>query len=253
MLDSMYVAATGMLAEQRSIDVVANNLANLNTPAFKKQRAVFNEMLQLQQVNSKQNSVLTEGNGVAIAQNQTEMTAGELKATERSLDIAITGKGFFELELANGAIAYTRNGSLKLDNKGYLTTQSGHLLADRIQIPPDSKTISISEQGQVTALVDQELIELGQLQLVSFMSESGLDAHGNGIYTPTDKAGAPYYSMAGENGTGKIQQGFLETSNVELTDELMWLTLAQRGYEANAQVIRAADNILRITNNLRGN
>ncbi|MGI0118594.1 flagellar hook-basal body protein [Zooshikella sp. RANM57] len=251
MIDAIHIAASGMHAEQKALDVIANNLANLNTTAYKKGRLTFNEVMQLQQVDQYTHQPIRQGAGVTFNQASVQFDSGDLKPTNRDLDVAIAGDGFLEVELTSGELAYTRNGSLRLDQDGFLISQQGNLLADRIQVPTDAKSLTINEAGEVSAQVGYESIPLGSIQVVKFANPEALDAVGNSIYLANEQSGTPFYLTAGESGAGKIQQGFLESSNVDLTEELMQLTLAQRGYEVKAQIIRAADDIMRITNSLR--
>lgn len=255
MIDALYVAETGLHAGQKQIETISNNMANLNTVAFKKSRVEFNDMISR---NSVSGGLLGEiannvGQGTNVTNILHQFDMGELKATENPLDLAIQGQGFFEVLLENGELAYTRNGSMKLDSEGYLATLSGYRLSDLVQIPSDATRLEITNDGVINVLLsDGEAYEAGQIQLANFMDAQALESVGSGVFLPTDDAGVPMYSNAGDNGIGNIQQGFLETSNVDLVKELVELVTAQRGYQANSQIIRAADEIMRITNDLRG-
>ncbi len=253
MIDALYVAETGLRAGQVQIDTISNNMANLNTIGFKKGRADFSDLVASSRVNlkgvSRQYSL---GNGTEVTRVRHEFASGDLKATENPLDIAIRGDGFLEVLLENGEVAYTRNGALRIDEDGYLGSISGHRFSDLIQIPPDAKTLQINENGIVKVQVDDGELELGEIQLVRFVNSQGLEPFGQGLYLSNDESGSAMYSGAGENGVGVIQQGYLESSNVDLVKELVELVTAQRGYQACSHVVRAADEIMRITNDLAG-
>lgn len=259
MLDSLYIASTSLHAEQANINGISNNLANVNTPAFKKNRVIFDDLMYRQPINTVSASGLAEQNvqmglGSSIVDNSKVFTAGDLKASQNDLDIAIRGQGFFELEAKNGDSLYTRLGALRIGQDGYLETKSGYRLADRIQIPPDASKITIGTDGHVlvTTASEAKPIDVGTISLVNFLNDSGLESLGDGVYRQTDKSGPPLYGTPGKDGMGSIQQGFLEASNVDLVEELTELVLAQRTYQVNSQVIRASDEIMKMTNNLRG-
>ena len=253
MIDALYIAATGMHAEASQIDAISNNMANLNTPAYKKQSVRF-ESLMYQPTKSSLNLSPSQplGLGATASQIVRSFEPGDIRASENELDIAISGKGFFELELPSGALAYTRVGNFKLDKNGFLTTNEGYLLADRIQVPSDAKKIVISESGEVAAkLADESEQSLGRISLAGFLAEQDLDPLSGGLYTANGRSGSAYYSEPGNNGLGVVRQGYTESSNVDLVEEMLSLTMAQRAYEGNSQVIRAADEMMRINNSLR--
>ncbi|WP_020407784.1 flagellar basal-body rod protein FlgG [Hahella ganghwensis] len=256
MIDALYVAETGLQAGQKHIDTISNNMANLNTTAYKKGRIEFRDLVVGREVTSLDETgkrdLVSIGNGTQISRVWKEFQSGDLKATENPLDLAIRGGGFFEVLLENGEVAYTRNGAMKVDEDGYLGTLTGYRFSDMIQIPPDAKELEISQDGTVTAYFDNDSLEIGQIQLAGFMNAQGLDSIGQGIYVANDESGNAIYSDAGENGIGILQQGYLESSNVDLVKELVELVTAQRGYQACSHVIRAADEIMQITNDLRG-
>lgn len=258
MLDSLYIAATGMNAQQLGIDTISNNLANVNTPAFKKGRIGFQDLMyrELARANgpagSADNSVRA-GAGVGVSGTGKLFTAGELKKTEAPLDLAIRGRGFFEVVLADGTHAYTRTGALQLDKDGRLGTAEGYLLEPSIQIPADASSVSIDKSGRVLAVVpdESEPVEVGAIVLADFVNAAGLQPLGDNLYLPTEKSGDAFIGQPGEANFGSVAQGFLESSNVKLIEEFINLIVAQRAYEVSAKAIQASDEMLGIVNNLR--
>ena len=254
MIDALYIAATGMHAEQKQLDTIAHNMSNINTPAFKKGTVSFNDIVSQGDKSSASLSARTDvGMGSVVQSVSRSFEPGDLKNTGNPFDIAITGQGFLEVEMPNGSLAYTRDGSLKIGESGRLMTRSGYDLSDQIRIPPDALSVTIGEDGKVEANMGagQKPLDLGSINIASFTSTSELQSAGNSLYLATDATGTPFYSTPGENGTGVIRQNHIETSNVDLVEELLSLTVAQRVYEVNSQVIRAADEIMKINNNLR--
>lgn len=257
MIDAIYIASAGMHAEQSNIDTISNNVSNLNTPAFKKSRVSFSDLVykndyfiadKLYQTNQT-----LRGMGTQITGTQKVFSAGELKATENAFDLAISGQGFFEVLMENGESAYTRSGSFVVNKDGYLATQQGYVLANRIQVSPDMTNLFISENGEVFArFVDEnEVNPVGRIDLANFMNPAQLTPIGDNLYIETESSGGAFFGEGGEQGLGKIKQGFIESSNVDLVEELVELMIAQRAYQVNSQVIRAADEIMRINNNLK--
>ncbi|BBM00356.1 flagellar hook-basal body protein [Microbulbifer sp. GL-2] len=253
MIDALYIAATGMRAEAAQIDAISNNMANLNTPAYKRQGVNFESLIyQTEKVGSVNGQLQSQGMGAAASQITRFYEQGDLKVSDDQMDIAISGKGFFEVELPSGSLAYTRVGNFKLDDNGFLVTENGYLLADRIQVSPDAIDINISESGVVSArLSDNSEETLGQISLAGFMAEQDLDVITGGLYAANEDSGSAYYSEPGEDGLGLVRQGYIEASNVDLVEEMLSLTMAQRAYEGSSQVIRAADEIMKINNSLR--
>lgn len=255
MLDSLYIAATGMHAQQSHLDTISHNLANVNTTAFKKSKIDFSDLLYKPNdtASAEENIHNLQGMGSSIARIGKDFIAGELKLTNDPFNVAIKGRGFFEVELENGEIAYTRNGALKVDADGYLGTIDGYRLSAQIQLPPDTTEIKIDENGLVEALVsgESEPISIGQIELTSFLSDEGLDATGSNLYLETKDSGVPVSARPGELTNGKLAQGYLESSNVDMVAELLELVIAQRAYEVNSKIIVASDEILKINNNLR--
>jgi flagellar basal-body rod protein FlgG len=256
MLDSLYIAATGMNAQQLNVDTISNNLANVSTAGFKRGRVNFEDLVYRQLPGAARapgDQVARLGTGVAVASAAQLFGAGELKKTELPMDLAIRGNGFFEVTLPDGALAYTRAGSLKLDPDGRLATAQGYLLNPEIRIPPDASNLAIDADGTVRVTLPDEAqpVELGQLELASFMNTGGLRPLGDNLYAPTDASGDAQSGKPGERGLGSVAQGFIEGSNVKLVEEFVNLVVAQRAYEASSKAIQASDEMLAIINGLR--
>jgi flagellar basal-body rod protein FlgG len=257
MLDSLYIAATGMQAQQLNVDTISNNLANVNTNGFKKNRVTFADLMYREVARGNRPFGLGGGNrygvGVGVAATGKLFTAGDVKKTDQPLDLAIRGKGLFEVTLPDGSLAYTRGGSLQLDKDGVLTTAEGYALNPNIRIPTDATTLTVDAAGKVTATIPDEAepVEVGTLTLVDFVNPTALRPLGDNLYVPTEKSGDALPGKPGEQGLGLIAQGFVEASNVQLVDEFVNLIVAQRAYEANSKAIQASDEMLSITNNLR--
>jgi flagellar basal-body rod protein FlgG len=258
MFDALYVGATGMRGQQLQIDTIAHNLANLNTVGFRRNVTTFAEVTAALSANRNLDitrvgfsNVASRGAGVMSTVTASSL-AGELKATNDPLDVAIDGPGFFEVIRADGTPAYTRAGTFRVDADGALTTTDGSLLASRIDVPADARQVIVQADGRVMAIVgdSEEPLELGHIDLVTFSNPAALQAAGNNLHIAPPAAGEPRPSTPGENGVGLLRQGFIESSNVQLTDELVALMLAQRGFELNARVVQAADQMLSITNSL---
>ncbi|WP_229008381.1 flagellar basal-body rod protein FlgG [Methylophilus sp. Leaf408] len=256
MIDALYIGATGMQAQQQHVDVIANNLANVNTSGFKKNRVLFQDAYyRAQQLSAsgEANQAILLGMGTLIASNNKSFLQGDVKATESPLDLAIRGNGFFEVLLPDGSSAYTRHGALKVNENGVLATVSGYELKQQIEIPVDSVEVVIDASGKVSSRnsKDNALAEIGQIELSSFSNSEGLKPVGDNLFTVTDAAGQVTVNKPGEDGLGTLAQGYLEGSNVKLSEEMVNLVLAQRAYELSAKVIQASDEMLSISNNLR--
>jgi flagellar basal-body rod protein FlgG len=258
MLDSLYIAATGMQAQQMGVDTISNNLANINTTAFKRSRVAFEDLLYREVGRTAGGLLGAEpparfGAGAAVSDTAKIFLDGELRRTDGPLDVALRGSGFFEVTLPDGSRAYTRNGALRVNREGLLATGEGHVLASQIQVPSEAIQLALETTGRVTARLPGEsaAVEIGQIELVRFVNPGGLGALGANLYVATDKSGEPLHGKPGDEGFGTLQQGFLESSNVRLTDELVGLVLAQRAFEVNARAIQASDELLALVNNLR--
>ena len=255
---ALSIASTGMLAQQTNVEVIANNLANMNTTGFKQQRAEFQDLLyqNIQTPGSQTSDTGTVapngiqiGAGVKTAAVYRITTQGDLKSTSNPYDVAIQGPGFFRLQQADGTDAYTRSGNFSLSPQGQLVTQDGLVIQPGIAIPQNTIGVTINSQGQVNATVAGNTTPqtVGQLELTRFPNEAGLNAIGNNLYLETPGSGPPQAGVPASLGYGTIQQGFLETSNVNSVDEITALITAQRAYEMNSKVITAADQILQDT------
>lgn len=258
MIESLYIAETGMTSQQKLIDVISNNIANSSTPGFKKSQVNFVDLVYRSetpngQANNVSGSNVNNGAGVQIASNITDFSVGELKQTNNPFDLAIQGSGLLEVELADGELAYTRAGRLRLDSEGYLATQEGLRLSANIQLPPDAVNLLISPQGQVSAQLGHqgERVVLGELELAKFTNMESMRTSGQNLYTATPESGDVLYGKPGEYGLGHLAQGTTEISNVSMTEEMVNLMLAQRGYQLNARIIQISDQLLDTVNNLR--
>lgn len=261
MIKSLYTSATGMKAQQTYIDAISNNLANVNTNGFKRSQPTFEDLLYvtrkapgLDTGDGTPNPVgIQIGSGVKLSGTTMNFQAGVLEGTQRPLDVAITGDGFFKVTQASGRTAYTRDGHLLLDANGRLTTPSGNPLDPEIIIPQNAIAIGIGTDGSVTvttADAPDVTQTLGQIQLVRFVNPSGLDKVGGNLYQATAAAGTAIEGTPGDNGLGTMQQNFLERSNVEVVNELVSLIVAQRAYEVNSKAIRASDEMLTQATNI---
>jgi flagellar basal-body rod protein FlgG len=258
MSDSLYIAATGMHAQQTQLDVIANNLANTNTTAFKKSRVDFGDLMYHSSADTSGSSLTSDinnpiGVGASASQVGKIFSSGEVKKTERPLDLAIIGDGFFEVVMPDGSYGYTRSGAITQNSDGMLTTLDGYPLSSFVQVPEDTTEIAIKTDGTVMAMLagEDSLTEIGEIELVRFVSPRGLNPMGDNIYMPSEKSGSAIYGVPGEDGNGQIAQGYLESSNVQLIEELTNMILAQRIYEINSKVVQASDEVMGIVNNLR--
>lgn len=256
------IASTGMSAQQTRVETISNNLANMSTTAYNARRAEFADLhyQQVRQpgaVSASNGAVLPTGVqlglGVRAAAISMDVSQGALRQTGGDLDIAIEGDGYLEIELPSGASAYTRDGALKRTGDGLIVTSEGYPLIPEITIPEDARSIAITAQGEVTALFNDQINAqtLGQLTLVSFVNDKGLEAIGGNLFRETAASGAPNVGDAGTDGRGSFRQGFLEESSVDPVREISELIEAQRGYEMNAKVITAADQMLGATVQIR--
>jgi flagellar basal-body rod protein FlgG len=259
MLKAFSTAATGMAAQQMMVDVIANNLANINTTGFKRSQINFQDLLYVKmsqagaEIASGINSPtgLEIGSGVRAASTTKVFTIGEMENTGRPLDVAISGDGFLQVTLPNGDTRYTRDGALQVNANGQLVTATGYSIEPAITIPTDAVAIDIGKDGTVNvtdASGTQSVV--GTMQLVRFPNPAGLSSEGDNMFAETAASGTAVTGTAGENGFGAIQSGMLEKSNVQMVTELVNLITAQRAYEVNARAIRAGDEILRTATNI---
>ncbi|MEO3477815.1 flagellar basal-body rod protein FlgG [Phaeobacter sp. CAU 1743] len=259
---ALKIAATGMSAQQLRVETISNNLANMNTTAYNARRAEFAD-LHYQQVsragtvNASDGTILPTGVqvglGVRPAAISVHLSQGPLQETNNDLDVAIDGKGYLEVTLPSGQTAYTRDGSLKQSGEGLIVTSDGYTVSPEITIPDDARSISINAEGEVYAYFDEtaEGQILGQLTLAGFSNPKGLEAIGSNLFTETEASGAPLVATAGEDGLGTLRQGYLEASSVDAVREVTELIEAQRGYEMNAKVISAVDQMMGATTQVR--
>ena len=253
MLRAFSTSATGMSAQQTLVDVIANNLANINTTGFKRSQVDFQDLLYIkmrEQGTEIASGVIapngTEiGSGVRVAGTVKIFSNGELVSTGNKLDLAITGEGFFKITLPNGDTRYTRDGALRIDPTGKLVTTSGYTIEPAVSISSDAVSVDIGEDGTVNITTPSGTSSGGTLELVRFPNPAGLSSEGDNLLAETEASGAPVSGIGGENGFGIIRAGFLEKSNVQMITELINLISAQRAYEVNSRTIRAADEMLR--------
>ncbi|TFY97090.1 flagellar basal-body rod protein FlgG [Ramlibacter humi] len=257
MFDALYIGATGMQAQQAQVDAIANNLTNANTPAYKKTRVSFTDLVlraaQPAGANAPLAAVQGRGAGVALASTVKLFEPGELKKTESPMDVAVQGDGFLEITMPDGTRAYSRGGTLKVNPDGQLATLAGVPLKPGIAIPEGASAIVISPNGRVQAQLKGQSapVDAGQLEMVRFANPQGLLAQGGNVYRATEASGEPIGGKPGEDGMGTLAQGFLESSNVKMVEEMVNLMVAQRAYEASVKVVQASDDMLGMINGLR--
>jgi len=255
---AMYVAKTGLSAQDTQLKVISNNLANVSTVGFKKDRAIFEDLLyQIQRAPGAESSADTQlpsglqlGNGVRVVGTQKQFTVGDTQITDQPFDVAIDGGGFFQVSLPNGETAYTRNGQFHLNGDNELTTAEGYLIEPAITLPDEVTSFSVGVDGSVSATSggDTTPENIGQLTLASFVNPAGLLATGQNLFTETASSGAPVIGTPGENGLGQTRQNMLESSNVSAVEELVNMITTQRAYEINSKVISTADEMLSFVN-----
>ncbi len=256
------IAATGMQAQQTNVEVISNNIANMTTTGFKRQRAEFQDLIyqNLRRVGSNSSdsgSIVPSGAqiglGVKTAAIYRINEQGNLQQTSNALDLAIQGNGYFQVTLPSGATAYTRDGTFGLAPDGTIVTADGYVVQPGIQVPTNATSVTINTSGQVQATISGQTAPqtLGQLQLAAFPNDAGLQAQGGNLFVQTSASGAPVAGTPGSPGFGSVMQGFIETSNVNVVSEITNLITAQRAYEMNSKVITTADQMLSTLSNLR--
>lgn len=260
MLRALRTAASGMTAQQINVDLIAHNLANVNTTGFKKARADFEDLLYetLQAAGSASEggqppAPLQVGHGARLVATAKVFSQGDSEVTGQPLDVAIAGDGFFQVELADGSVGYTREGALRVDSDGRLVTPRGLPLTPSISFPQDTQSILINDEGRVivrTAASTTET-ELGQLLLARFINPAGLEATGGNLLRETPASGTPIVGAPGEAGFGALQQGALERSNVDAVEEMVNLIVAQRAFEISSKAVRTSDDMLGLVSNLK--
>lgn len=258
---ALSTAATGMMAMDLNVQVIANNLANMSTTGYKRQRASFQDLLyehvsRIGTQTSSQGNILPVGidlgSGVKTVGTARLMTQGTLSTTSNSLDVAIRGEGFFKIQMPDDSYAYTRDGSFQLDSQGRIVTAQGNLVMPTITVPTNSTSLTVNSQGQVSVVQSGSTTStvLGQITLTRFTNQAGLLPIGDNLYTETPASGTPQDGVPASDGAGNLQQGYLEQSNVDSVTEITNLIAAQRAYEMNGKVISAADQMLSTTSNL---
>ncbi|OIP25338.1 flagellar basal-body rod protein FlgG [bacterium CG2_30_54_10] len=261
MMRSLYSASTGMKGQETNIDVISNNLSNVTSTGFKKSRVDFQDLMY--QTLKESGSPISSGNtypvgiqlghGVRPVAVQKIFTQGEFQQTDNPLDVVIEGKGFFQVQLPNGDVAYSRDGAWKISSTGQVVTSDGYLVIPNITIPQNAIGINITSSGifavKMPNQVDLEV--LGQIETSDFINPAGLKAIGRNLFIPTGSSGDPVVGIPGTQELGEIAQGFIEMSNVKVVEEMVNMIVAQRAYEANSKTIQTSDTMLQIANNLR--
>jgi flagellar basal-body rod protein FlgG len=261
MLKSLNTSATGMAAQQSNMDVIANNLANVSTTGFKKSRAEFEDLMyqtikepgSYSGANAYSPNGVQVGLGVRTAGVQKDFSEGSVVTTKQPLDLQIEGAGFFQLQLPDGSLGYTRDGSFKKDPSGRVVDKNGHPLVPELSIPPNVVGLEISPAGQVRVIqsLGAPPTDLGQIELAQFVNPAGLKSLGKNVFVSSSSSGQALINPPGSNGLGSIAQGQVEASNVNIVDEMVNMITAQRAYETNSKVIQASDQMLQTINALR--
>ena len=261
MIRALRTAATGMYAQELFVDVISNNLANVNTTGFKRSKVEFQDLLYqtLQSPGVERgranatNQEIQIGHGTRAVAVVKQFSQGDVSNTNNPLDLAIEGDGFFQVLLSDGTVAYTRDGAFKLNSEGQLVTSDGLLVQPNITLPADTESVNISTDGVVSVKTTGETEPqiVGQLELAKFLNPAGLKSIGRNLYLPTVASGEPQFGVPESEGFGRIMQGYLELSNVDVVEEMVNLIIAQRSYEINSKAIRTAEEMLSTANNLQ--
>ncbi len=254
MIRSLWISKTGLDAQQTQMDVISNNLANVSTSGFKRSRAVFEDLLyqNIRQVGaqtsqqSQSPSGLQLGTGVKPVATERIFTQGNLQQTSNDKDVAIQGQGFFQILLPDGTTGYTRDGSFQIDNQGQLVTSSGYPLQPAVTVPANAQSLTIGRDGVVSITTPNSAAttQIGSLQLATFINPAGLQSKGENLYVETTASGNPNPNTPGTNGAGLLTQGYVETSNVNVVEELVSMIQTQRAYEINSKAITTSDQML---------
>jgi len=258
---ALWISKTGLDAQQTRLSVISNNLANVNTTGFKRDQAIFQDLIYQ---NKKQSggqttedtrlpSGLSIGTGVRVVATEKLHTQGNITQTGKPLDMAILGRGFFQIQQADGSVAYTRDGTFQIDADGQVVTSQGQLMQPALRIPSDTQSITIGQDGVVTVLTGTNTspTQIGNVQLSDFVNPAGLQPKGNNLFTETASSGSPLTGTPGLNGLGTLESGSVETSNVNVVEELVNMIETQRAYEMNSKVISTTDQMLQyVSNNL---
>lgn len=254
MIRSLSIAKTGMDAQQTQLDVVANNLANVGTTGFKRSRAVFEDLMyqNLRQSGGQTSdqtrmpSGLQLGTGARIVATERIHTQGNSTKTDNQKDLMINGDGFFQVLMPDGTAAYTRDGSFQTDQNGQLVTASGYPVQPAITLPPNATSLTVGRDGTVSVVQPGSAasVQVGQIQLATFLNATGLQSKGENLYVETDSSGGANQSAPGQNGAGTLNQGYVESSNVNVVEELVNMIQTQRAYEINSKVVKTSDEML---------
>ena len=261
MIKAMRTAASGMVGQQMNVDVIANNLANVNTTGFKKSQVEFQDVLyqnirkagSATSIGSQVPVGLSIGYGTKPVSTTRQFTVGDLQLTGNPLDIAISGDGFFQIQHPDGSTAYTRDGAFKLSADGRIVNSDGYYLDPEITIPDDATSVSIGSDGivQVLQVGSDTPTDIGQIELARFTNPAGLSALGRNLYVVTGASGDPITDIPTQSGLGQVDQGYLEISNVKVVDEMVNMIVAQRAYEMNSKAIQTADEMAELANSLK--
>jgi flagellar basal-body rod protein FlgG len=259
---ALKTAASGMYAQQLNVDAIANNLANVNTTAFKDTRVEFQDLMYEtlratgipDQLGGTPPAELQVGDGTVPSATTRNFTQGALTQTDNQLDFAIQGDGFFRIRMPDGTEAYTRDGAFKVSGDGNIVTSNGYIVEPGLTIPQDTTSLSVKADGTVEATVSGQTnpVTLGQIEFAKFVNPAGLHAIGSNLYQETVASGTPILGNPGSVGFGTIQQGYLESSNVSVVTEMVNMIAAERAYELNSKAIQTADNMMQLANNLKG-
>ncbi len=257
-------AASGMYAQQLNIEVISNNIANINTTGFKKNRAEFKDLIyqevsanpqnvDLKGLVENPNSKILVGTGVKPSSTQKIFKQGDLQETGQSMDLGINGEGFFQLRKSDGTFVYSRDGSFKLSKDGSIVTSTGLVLEPGFTIANDTTDIAVDRSGVITTKAyNGDTVEVGTIELAKFVNPGGLKPLGDNLYAETEYSGVPITGNAGADGFGETHQGFLESSNVDIVEEMISMITAQRSYEINSKTVKTVDEMMTIANNIKG-
>ncbi len=254
-MDALRIGASGMMAQQRNVEVVANNLANMNTSGYQRRRTEFQDLIYKNsarpdgfgsRAGTQVPSGIQTGKGVDMMSVYRVTEQGGLKATDNTFDLAIQGKGYFQIQLPNGETGYTRDGTFQIDSAGALVTHDGFPVLPGVQVPPDAIDVTINATGEVLVKQDGSATQsnIGTVQIAIFPNEGGLRAEGNNLFTASDASGAASSVIPGQSGSGAVLQGFVESSNVNAVEEIAEMIRAQRAYDMNSKVIQTADQMM---------
>jgi len=256
---ALWISKTGLDAQQTRLSVISNNLANVNTTGFKRDQAIFQDLIYQNKrqaggqttEDTRLPSGLSLGTGVRVVATEKLHTQGNITQTGKPLDMAILGRGFFQIQQADGSVSYTRDGSFQLDADGQVVTSQGQLLQPSLTIPSDTQSITIGQDGVVSVITgnDTSPTQIGNIQLADFVNPSGLQPEGNNLFTETASSGSPLVGTPGLNGLGNLESGSVETSNVNVVEELVNMIETQRAYEMNSKVISTTDQMLQYVGN----